>query len=30
MERLIAYIAYFIGNYVDPIGFYNILKMHSQ
>ena len=29
-ESSIAYIAYSIGSYVDPIGFYNILKMHSQ
>lgn len=29
-ESLIAYIAYSIDSYVDPIGFYNILKMHSQ
>lgn len=27
---LIAYIACSIDSYVDPIGFYNILKMHSQ
>lgn len=29
-ESLIAYITHSIGNYVDPIGFYNILKTHSQ
>lgn len=29
-ESLIAYIAYSIDSYMDPIGFYNILKMHSQ
>lgn len=29
-ESLIAYIAYSIDSYVDPIGFYKILKMHSQ
>lgn len=29
-ESLIAYITHSIRNYVDPIGFYNILKTHSQ